>query len=232
MARQRLHWQGRCARRLVAACAFSTVVVLGATAGTSSAQSVDECVRKKVAEGVERAKAMTECLRSETPSGTLPGSDDSSTSTVTLLLIGLGGAALGAAAVWLLRTPRAPAAAVAAPITAPMATPAPFAAPGNPAPPPVDRSRPLIVALIDLGDRVNSGALRAEIVAALAQAGVQSIEPAPGTAFDATRMRGVGNAPAPDAGWVGTVASTERAGFADGPTVIRLPEVVVYTADA
>ena len=69
-----------------------------------------------------------------------------------------------------------------------------------------------------------------EIVAALAQAGVHALEPAQGTSFDATTMRGVGSAPAPDPAWVGRVAATERAGFIDGGAIVRLPEVVVYTA--
>jgi len=43
-------------------------------------------------------------------------------------------------------------------------------------------------------------------------------------------MRGVGSAPAPDPGWVGRVASTERAGFVDAGRVMRLPDVVVYTS--
>lgn len=84
--------------------------------------------------------------------------------------------------------------------------------------------------LVDLADRVSSQALRAEILAALGRAGVRSLEPAVGEAFDATRMRGVGGTPAPDASWVGRVAATERPGFQDGNTVLRLPEVVVYTA--
>jgi hypothetical protein len=60
---------------------------------------------------------------------------------------------------------------------------------------------------------------------------VHSLEPATGDVFDATRMRGVSSAPAPDASWVGRVASTDRAGYRDGATVVRVPEVVVYTAE-
>jgi molecular chaperone GrpE (heat shock protein) len=87
-----------------------------------------------------------------------------------------------------------------------------------------------VTALVDLSDRMSSAALRAEIVATLARVGVHAVEPAQGEVFDANRMRGVGSAPAPDPSWVGRVAATERAGFQDGTTVLRLPEVVVYTA--
>jgi molecular chaperone GrpE (heat shock protein) len=87
----------------------------------------------------------------------------------------------------------------------------------------------LVSALIDLSDRVPSQALRAEIIAALGRAGVHPLEPAVGDVFDVSRMRGVGGAPAADAGWAGRVASVERAGFHDGVSVLRLPEVVVYT---
>jgi hypothetical protein len=93
-----------------------------------------------------------------------------------------------------------------------------------------DRSPGLVTALIDLADRVPSQALRAEILAALGRAGVYALEPATGEMFDVARMRGVSNALAPDAGWVGRVANTERAGYHDGTTMLRLPEVVVYTA--
>jgi outer membrane protein TolC len=87
----------------------------------------------------------------------------------------------------------------------------------------------LVTALIDLSDRVPSQALRAEILAALGRAGVHALVPEVGGAFDATRMRGVGGVPAPEAGWAGRVASVERTGFHDGVSVLRVPEVVVYT---
>ena len=226
---------------VVAACGIIATTALWAGSAAASGDTLDECVRKKVAAGTERAKAMTECLQNDnnTPATTLSpisptvsSSDDEGASTTTLLLVGALGAIIGAGAVLLLRKRPEPQA-----MAAPPAAPAPMMAPpgfGASAPAAAaaatDRSRPLVVALVDLSDRVNSGALRAEIVATLGQAGVQALEPAQGTAFDATRMRGVGSAPAPDAGWVGTVAATERVGFMDGGTVIRLPEVIVYTA--
>jgi len=223
-------------RRLMSAVAACGIVgattLLWASSAAASGDSIDECVRKKVAAGSERAKAMTECLQRDNNTPVSPVSptsspNDEGASTTTLLLVGVLGAAVGAGAVLLLRKRPEPQ-ALAAPGVPAMAPPG-FGAPA-PAPVPTDRSRPLVVALVDLSDRVNSGALRAEIVATLGQAGVQALDPAQGTAFDPTRMRGVGNAPAPDAGWVGTVAATERVGFVDGGTVIRLPEVVVYTA--
>ncbi|MDP2289867.1 MAG: hypothetical protein Q8M22_01675 [Actinomycetota bacterium] len=223
--------------RAVGACAAIAVMLL-MSPGTASA-TIDECVRKKVDEGTERAKAMTECLSEAGNTATTiqavpinAGSDsDDGTSLALLALVGLGGAAVGAIAMKVLRKPDAAASAPPAVGAQPANMPPPgFAAPGVQSAPAFDRSRPLVATLIDLSDRVSSGALRAEIIAALAQAGVQVLEPAQGTAFDANHMRGVGSAPAPDPGWVGKVAATERAGFVDGGTVVRLPEVVVYTA--
>jgi hypothetical protein len=87
----------------------------------------------------------------------------------------------------------------------------------------------LVSTLIDLSDRVPSQALRVEIIASLAKAGVNAIEPANGDWFDATAMRGVATEVAPDPGWTGRVARTERAGFCDHNAVLRQPEVIVYT---
>jgi len=224
-----------------AAITFAAITLtLMASHGSASA-AIDECVRKKVTDGVDRTKAMAECLNDAgTTTKTPPvlksgGSDSDGTSAGILALVGVGGIALGAVAMMVLRKPSgAPAAASSAQPAFgadPAGMPPPgFAAPGMHTGAAIERSRPLVATLIDLSDRVSSGALRAEIIAALAQAGVQLVEPAQGAAFDANRMRGVGNAPAPDPGWVGRVASTERAGFADAGTVVRLPDVVVYTA--
>jgi hypothetical protein len=87
----------------------------------------------------------------------------------------------------------------------------------------------LVSTLIDLSDRVPSQALRVEILASLAKVGVNAIEPANGDWFDATAMRGVATEAAPDPGWAGRVARTERAGFCDHNAVLRQPEVIVYT---
>ncbi len=221
---------------LGAAVAAAALVVL-LTPGSAGA-GVDECVRKKVAQGETSTKAMTECLANNNSTPTLPrntsssSSGDDGTSTGLLLVVGLVGVAVGALGATMLRkqkgTGTAPAAAAATPVAA--MPPPGFGAPPMTAPTAPDRSQPLVSTLVDLSDRVSSGALRAEIVAALAQAGVQALEPAQGSNFDASTMRGVGSAPAPDPGWVGKVAATERTGFIDGGAIVRLPEVVVYTA--
>ena len=112
-----------------------------------------------------------------------------------------------------------------APAAPPMMAPAPAAASA-----PDGRADTLIAALIDLGDRVNSAALRAEISAALARAGVQVLDPPPGTPFDAQRMRGVGSTPATDPSTVGTVAATDRVGYASATALLRLPDVIVHVA--
>ena len=166
---------------------------------------------------------------------------DDGTSVGLLVAVGVGGVIVGAAAALGFR--RRQAATVAASgagfvnAPPPVAPPPVGAAVGQPfaSPPPapggpIDRSGGLVTTLVDLSDRMSSGALRAEIVAALARAGVHALEPAQGDVFDANRMRGVGSATAPDPSWIGRVAGTERPGFADGPTVLRLPEVIVYTA--
>jgi hypothetical protein len=186
---------------------------------------------------------------SETPSSS---TKDSGTSVGLLAAVGLGGLVVGAALMMLLRKrgdasgrgaspagrggPPGPG-APGGPMPGYLGVPQPpqqgaaplLAPPGRP--PGTDRSGALVTTLVDLTDRVSSGALRAEIVAALARAGVQSLEPAQGEIFDANRMRGVGSAAAPDPTWIGRVAMTERAGFQDGGASLRLPEVIVYTAE-
>ncbi len=223
------------------AISVTIALTLMVSSGSASA-SIDQCVRKKVTSGMDATKAMAECLKDvANPTKTTPpvlikpsSSDADGTSIGLLALVGLGGIVLGAVAMMLLRKPgESPATPSAQPIsgTDPVGKPSPgFAAPGVNVVTSVDRSRPLVASLIDLSDRVSSGALRAEIIAVLVQAGVQLIEPAQGAAFDANQMRGVGSALAPDPGWVGRVASTERVGFVDAGIVVRLPDVVVYTA--
>ncbi|HQZ34618.1 MAG TPA: hypothetical protein PK020_09335 [Ilumatobacteraceae bacterium] len=220
--------------RAAAACAVVALTVM-AIPGSASA-SIDQCVRKKVSTGMDTSKAMAECLQdANSPTKTLPpvlvnsgNSNSGGTSTGLLALVGVGGVALGAIATMMLRKPSGASSPAPSAPSASMPPPG-FTAPAMQAPA-VDRSRPLVDTLIDLSDRVSSGALRAEIIAALATAGVQTIEPAQGAVFDASQMRGVGSAPAPDPGWVGRVASTERAGFVDAGRVMRLPDVVVYTS--
>src|SRR6188508_593783 len=69
-----------------------------------------------------------------------------------------------------------------------------------------DRAARLIASLIALSDKVSSRTLRADILAALGEAGVEPIDVRAGTRFDPKRMRGVGGATAPDAAWDGRVA--------------------------
>ena len=205
----------------------------------ASGTPVDKCVKERMATGEIRSVALATCLRDAGGSTTVPpggsskvtsGGGDEGSSTGVVVLVGLGGVLAGAALATALRR------RVATTATSGSAMPGPAAPPFPPSmsPPSAaarpDRSPGLVTALIDLADRVPSQALRAEILAALGRAGVYALEPATGEVFDVARMRGVSNAPAPDAGWVGRVASTERAGYHDGTTMLRLPEVVVYTA--
>ncbi|MDO8362714.1 MAG: hypothetical protein Q7V88_07445 [Actinomycetota bacterium] len=204
-----------------------------------------------MANGESEALAKIACARTSTttPKPGLPGaSTDEGTSTGVVAAVGIGGLAIGAAAMAALRRRPAGAGATGAGATgaagagmppagsfatpapsAPMGMPAPGMAVGMAAPGTADRSPALVTALVELSDRVSSQALRAEIFAALERAGVRALEPATGDVFDANRMRGVGSSPAPDPTWAGRVANTERVGFLDGGTLLRLPEVVVYT---
>lgn len=248
------------ARRALASAVLAVAFSVGCwsvAAGRASASSetVDECVRRKVAAGETRSVALAACLAASNnstvaPSGTpslSSSSSDDGTSPVLLVAVGLGGALIGAGVATVLRGRRGTAGAPAAPAPGASPTELPAMAPPPPggltapAPPPMappaagaaatnGASAVLMNALIDLSDRVPSQALRAEILAALGRAGVHPVEPAVGDAFDVTRMRGVGGIAAPDAGWSGRVASVERAGFHDGVSMVRLPEVVVYTA--
>ncbi len=238
------------ARARLAAALLAVAVAVGCWSVASgraaaASETVDECVRRKVAAGEQRSVALAACLAASNSSTVPPAgtpslsssSSDDGTSPVLLVAVGLGGVLVGAGIATVLRGRRGAADAPAA--LAAMAAPSPGSPPAAPpapalAPPPAaassGASAVLVNALIDLSDRVPSQALRAEILAALGRAGVHPVEPAVGDAFDVTRMRGVGGAASPDASWSGRVASVERAGFHDGVSVLRLPEVVVYTA--
>jgi len=228
-------------RALVVPTAVALLTLFGGAVAHGSAESFDECVRRKTSAGTERAVAVAECATSTNngqSNNSSASSDDGGTSIGALLAAGVAGAVVGAGAMVLRSRQRGAggaAAGVAAPAMAPPAMAAPVGMPppgamAAPAPAADARVDSLVNALIDLGDRVNSTALRAEIVAALAAAGVQALEPPPGTPFDASRMRGVGNSPAPSPAAIGTVATTDRVGYASATRVLRLPDVVVYTA--
>jgi hypothetical protein len=245
---------------LGASVAATALVAILAPAGHAGA-AADECVEERIKDGQSRPEAIAACLRDAVdptpttrPQITAPGGgldpddgpvttvSDDGTSTGLLIAVGLGGVVVGAGAALFAGRRRAPAALPSAsPPAGSQAAPPGFAAPANLgayAPPAASggpaadgRTGGLVTTLIDLTDRVSSGALRAEIVAALAGAGVHALEPRQGDVFDANRMRGVGGQQAPDPTWIGRVATTERAGFHDGTTVLRLPEVIVYTAE-
>ena len=231
--------------QLVVRASFAAVLALGML--PTNAQPVDKCVKDRMAAGESRSVALAACLSESNapttiaPGANLPGisssGDDDGTSAGLLVVVGLGGLVLGAVlATALRRRTSTPPAVLPLPVQPAGVMPAgtavlplpPAMSPPAAAP---DRTAGLVTALIDLADRVPSQALRAEMLAALSRAGVHSLEPATGDVFDATRMRGVSSAPAPDASWVGRVASTDRAGYRDGATVVRVPEVVVYTAE-
>lgn len=237
----------RPAIRAAGVAAALGVILLAPAAAHAGSETFDQCVARKVSSGVERAIAVTQCMQSTastvsqnpiTP--TASGNDDGGTSVGALIGAAAVGLVIGALGMKLVKG-SAPAGA-AAPSSGspaagfpqagpPMMAPAP--APMAPAPAaaaPDGRADGLIASLIDLGDRVNSAALRAEITAALARAGVQALDPPPGTPFDAQRMRGVGSAPAPDPSAVGTVAATDRVGYASATALLRLPDVIVHVA--
>jgi hypothetical protein len=232
-------------------------VVLGGSAVHGEPPVPEECVAAKVATGLDRPAAVAECLQEArqaapttaatattnpttfTPATTQPAateasSDDGGTSVALVVAVGLAGVLIGAAGALLLARGRrrvAPPAATAGQAAAPP----PVAPPPMAAPPPSDRNgdrvRGLVTGLVELSDRLPSQALRAEVIAVLQRADVQPIEVPTGERFDPAHMRGVGAARATDATWVGRVASTERCGFRDGASVVRQPEVIVYTAD-
>lgn len=222
----------RC-RRLAPVAAL-LVVLFGGADVRASGESFEACVARKTAAGTDRAVATAECV-SATNDNRAPAesasSDGDGTSVGALLAAGVAGVALGAGGVLVQRRQRAGATAVVAPppAHAPPGMPPPGMAPA-PTPAGDPRADGLVAALIDLGDRVNSTALRAEIVAALAAAGVQALDPPPGSPFDPSRMRGVGSIQAPSPAAVGTVATTDRVGYAAGARVLRLPDVIVHTA--
>jgi hypothetical protein len=215
---------------------------IGSGVTHAAADTTEECVAKRVAEGETRAVALAACLRqgpattvatTRAPAGdTSPSSassgDDGGTSAVLLIVTAVIGVALGAGGATLLRR-RSPAIAAVGSVPSGAGAPLHPPTPSGPPPPAADRSPALIGALIDLSDRMSSQALRAEIIATLARAGVHPIEIAPGTPFEATTMRGIGSSPTSDPAWVGRVATTDRCGFHDAGRVVRLPDVVVYT---
>jgi hypothetical protein len=89
----------------------------------------------------------------------------------------------------------------------------------------------LVSALVELGDLLDSRALRDKAARALDAAGVTALEPT-GERFDASQHRAVTRVPAPDPVRHAHVAETERVGYSDRGHVLRPPEVRVYWHEA
>lgn len=86
----------------------------------------------------------------------------------------------------------------------------------------------LITACIEVGDVVDSDAVRERLLDALDEVGVRPVVVAAGEPFDSSRHRAVGTASTPDAASHNLVAGTERAGFSDHGRRLRWPDVVVF----
>ena len=132
----------------------------------------------------------------------------------------LAGAALAAAAL-LLRGRREPEAARGG-------APAPTHADGRAS---ADRDV-LVAACMRACDGLASGALRDDVVRALAAAGVSAVDVPSHTRFDPTQHRAADTLGTEHAQLAGLVAETERLGFVDRGRRLRWPEVVVYRLDS
>ena len=91
----------------------------------------------------------------------------------------------------------------------------------------VDGRQALVATLIELGDLVDDDETAA-VRAALARAGVDVVDVAPGTAFDRSEHHAIDVTPTDDRALDGLVAETVRPGYRDGRTLLREPEVAVY----
>ena len=85
----------------------------------------------------------------------------------------------------------------------------------------------LVATLIELGDLVDDDETAA-VRAALARAGIDVVDVAPGTAFDRSEHHAIDVTPTDDRALDGLVAGTVRPGYRDGRTLLREPEVAVY----
>ena len=88
----------------------------------------------------------------------------------------------------------------------------------------------LVSACVDVSDVV-SGALREQLVDALAEAGVTSVQVAAGEPFDSSRHHAVGRVDTSDPAHDNLVAETQRTGYIDRGKRLRYPDVVVFKAD-
>jgi GrpE len=97
----------------------------------------------------------------------------------------------------------------------------PAAVPSDP-----DRTN-LVQTCIYLRDRVTSPALAGRIDRALAQVGVDPVDPT-GQRFDPSHHEAGGTVATTDDGLVGTIAAVEAPGYADRGVPLRAPVVTVY----
>jgi molecular chaperone GrpE len=139
----------------------------------------------------------------------------------------VAGAAAGAAGAHLLRRDAGQAPVAQRPVAS---------SPPPPPPPPAtndsrlvaDRTA-LINTLIRLDSRLDNPAMREQVSAGLARAGVEVIEVAEGTAFDALKHQAGGAAYTDDVSKHMTVCATEQSGYRDRGKVLQLPIVTIYT---
>lgn len=90
----------------------------------------------------------------------------------------------------------------------------------------------LVAACIEASDAVATKALRAQLLAALAAAGVTPVEVPANSPFDPTQHKAADTIPTDSENLAGLVAETERPGFIDRGERIRWPEVVVYRLES
>jgi molecular chaperone GrpE len=103
--------------------------------------------------------------------------------------------------------------------------------PAQPPPDLVRDRRALIGSYLYLYDVVHDEVLRNRLRDALAEAGVSELDSV-GVRFDPSRHRATGSVPTDDPSLDGRIAEVERCGFSDRGEVLRLPEVLVYSASA
>lgn len=121
-------------------------------------------------------------------------------------------------------TPAVAAPVAAGPVVGPPALPADGGRAAN------ERDR-LVQVLVELGDQLDSVALRSWVTQALDEVGVTTVL-ADGQRFDPARHQAVDQVATTDPAAVGVVAQTVRAGYVDRERLLRLPQVVVYGAEA
>jgi hypothetical protein len=95
-----------------------------------------------------------------------------------------------------------------------------------------DRDREILVgACVELADVVPSESLRRQLREALSAVGVEAVEPALGSPFDAASYRIVDRVSTHDPAMRNRIAGTERPGYVDRGRPIRDAEVLVYSVE-